>query len=68
MVTVQFKSDSVSISKKTGEKILEGQLYEKINSGDSYWKLEKSGNKAFIILNMEKAQDKIWSTVFKGDQ
>jgi hypothetical protein len=31
------------------------------------WKIEKSGNKTFLTLNLEKAQDKIWSTVFKGD-
>lgn len=31
------------------------------------WKIEKSAAKNLLTLNLEKAQDKIWSTVFKGD-
>jgi hypothetical protein len=30
------------------------------------WKIEKAA-KTLMTLNLEKAQDKIWSTVFKGD-
>lgn len=33
MLNVVLKTDSVSIKKKTGEVIIEGELYEKINSG-----------------------------------
>lgn len=46
---------------------MEGQLYEKINAGESMWKIEKSRGKTLLTLNLEKAQDKIWSTVLKGD-
>ncbi len=31
------------------------------------WKIEKAAAKTLMTLNLEKAQDKIWSTVFKGD-
>jgi len=30
-------------------------------------KIEKAAAKTLMTLNLEKAQDKIWSTVFKGD-
>lgn len=29
--------------------------------------MDKSFGKTFLTFNLEKAQDKIWSTVFKGD-
>ena len=32
------------------------------------WRIEKAKGKNLLVLNLEKAQDRIWSTVFKGDQ
>jgi len=31
------------------------------------WKVEETGGKKFITLNLEKAEERIWATVFKGD-
>lgn len=31
------------------------------------WKIDRTGGKSFINLNMEKAEERIWGTVFKGD-
>lgn len=44
-----------------------GELVERINTSESYWKVEKTGSHVFINLSLEKAEEKIWSTVFKGD-
>ena len=64
---VQLKSNSISIRKNTGEIIIEGELVERINASESMWKVEKLAGKSFITLNLEKAQERIWGTVFKGD-
>ena len=31
------------------------------------WKVEENGGKKFITFNLEKAEERIWATVFKGD-
>lgn len=64
---VQFKPNSISIKRTTGETIIEGELVERINTSESVWKVEKTGAKTFITLNLEKAEERIWGTVFKGD-
>jgi len=51
-ITVQLKNDHISIKKKTGETVIDGNLVERINSGDSVWKIEKSAGKSFIVLNL----------------
>jgi hypothetical protein len=38
-VDVKMKSDRISIKKKTGELIVEGELVEKINAAESIWKI-----------------------------
>ena len=42
-------------------------MVERINTEESMWKIERTGKEAFLTLNLEKAEEKIWSTVFKGD-
>ena len=38
-LNVEIKSECISIKKKTGEMIIAGELYEKINAADSMWKI-----------------------------
>jgi hypothetical protein len=38
-IEVKLKNDSISIKKKTGELIIEGNFVEKINSSESIWKI-----------------------------
>lgn len=66
---VDLKIQHIKIAfKKDNTVLLEGDLYEKIAVSNSFWKVEKSGKQTFIVLNLEKAEERIWSTILKGDK
>ena len=46
------------------EPIIDGELFERVKVDDSFWNLE---DKEFLNINLEKMEEKIWTTVIKGD-
>lgn len=58
------------VNKITNEVILEGKLFDKINSGenDSTWLIENTNGNTYLVLSLEKANEKIWATIIQGDE
>jgi hypothetical protein len=51
-----LKVQHIKISfRKDGSVVVDGDLYEKISVGNSFWRIENSGKETFIVLNLEKA-------------
>lgn len=66
---VDINTTSLRVEKKNGSKVyLKGEWFEKINSEDSFWTLEDSGNGKNLVMNISKMpnQDKWWDSVTKG--
>ena len=53
------------VLKSTNTELVNGELFEKIVTEDSFWNIE-DGNK--LILTLAKASETIWKTVIKGDK
>lgn len=49
---VEIKTQFISVKKKTGEMIIEGELYDRINAGESVWKIERNSGKTFLTFNL----------------
>ena len=58
----------VALKSKPNEPIVEGKWCKKINSGDSFWSIEKSGAKSTLSVTLEKFEGKNWWNCFlQGD-
>mmetsp|Transcript_62447 Transcript_62447/g.71633 ORF Transcript_62447/g.71633 Transcript_62447/m.71633 type:complete len:343 (-) Transcript_62447:206-1234(-) len=62
-VKMTSKKFSVKLKNST-EMILEGDFCETIRVDDSFWNVDDGA----LLLNLEKATEIIWKSVFKGDQ
>lgn len=61
---IDFKSQHIKVYLK-GQKLLDGELYDKIKADESFWTME---DECLLVLTLEKGQENIWKTIIKGDQ
>ena len=63
---VVMKPQYLSVAiKGQEEKLVEGDLFEKIKVEDSFWNLEDN---KYLVLTLEKQSEVIWKTIITGDQ
>ena len=64
-LTVDMKMKNLKvINNSNGDEYVNGELFEKIDTEDSYWSVE---DKKRLILTLAKAQEVIWKTIIVGD-
>lgn len=52
-LNVELKLQHIKITlKKDGSTIVDGDLFEKIAVGNSFWRVENSGKQTFVVLNL----------------
>ena len=65
-LVVEMKTKHLKIlNKATNEEYVNGELFERISTEESYWNIE---DKKQLILNLTKAQEVIWKTIIIGDK
>lgn len=61
-----MKQQHLSVALKgSSEKLVEGDLFEKIKVEDSFWSIEDN---KYLVLTLEKQSEVIWKTIITGDQ
>lgn len=66
MLIVVIKSRSLKVHiKGQDQPLLDGELYGRVKADDSFWNVE---DKEFLNINLEKAEEKIWTTIIVGDE
>ena len=64
-IICMIKSDYLKVMVKgADEPILDGKLYGKVKSEESFWNVEDN---EYLNINFEKMGEKIWTTVMAGD-
>jgi CS domain len=67
-VKIGIHDFKVSMKGKPNEVIVEGKWCKKINPGESFWSVEKDGNKATMNVTVEKQEGKNWwNCLLQGD-
>uniref|UniRef100_A0A7S3CSN5 CS domain-containing protein n=1 Tax=Strombidium rassoulzadegani TaxID=1082188 RepID=A0A7S3CSN5_9SPIT len=58
----------VSFKGKPNEPLIEGKWCKKINAGESFWSIERSGAQSTLSVTLEKKEGKSWwSCLIEGD-
>lgn len=67
-VTLGINEVKVALKAKPNEPLLQGKWHKKINSGDSFWNIDRDGDKSTLNINIEKFEGKNWWTsLIQGD-
>jgi hypothetical protein len=59
-VKIAINNFSVALKSKPNECLVEGKWYKKINPGESFWNLEKDGDKVTLNVTIEKFEGQNW--------
>lgn len=66
MLLVTIKSQSLKvILKGSDEPLVDGALVGRVKPDDCFWNVDDD---SFLNINLEKAAEKIWTTVIVGDE
>jgi arsenate reductase-like glutaredoxin family protein len=67
-VKMAINNFSVSLKSKPGEPLVEGKWFKKINPGESFWNIERDGDKATLNVTIEKFEGQNWwKSLLQGD-
>ena len=67
-VKMAINNFTVSLKSKPNEPIVDGKWYKKINPGESFWNIEKDGDKATLNVTIEKFEGQNWwKSLLQGD-
>lgn len=67
-VKMAINNFSVCLKSKPNEPLVEGKWYKKINPGESFWNIEKDGDKATLNVTIEKFEGQNWwKSLLQGD-
>jgi hypothetical protein len=67
-VKMAINNFSVALKSKPTEFLVEGKWYKKINPGESFWNLEKDGDKVTLNVTIEKFEGQNWwKSLLQGD-
>ena len=68
MLAIDIKMTSLKVALKTGEVLLEGKWPKKVNASESFWNIERDGDKSTLNIQLEKAEGKNWwNSLLQGD-
>ena len=60
MLNVTIKMGEFKVALKTGDVICEGKWCKKVNASESFWNIERDGEKSTLNVQLEKADGKNW--------
>ena len=67
-VKIGINDFKVALKSKPTEPIVEGKWYKKINPGESFWNLEKDGEKVTLQVTVDKFDGQNWwNCLIQGD-
>ena len=67
-VSISKFAFKISVKGKADEPIVEGKWYEPVNPSESFWNIERDGDKCTMNLTLEKINGRTWWKSFlKGD-
>ena len=67
-VKMAINNFSVALKSKPNDYLVEGKWYKKINPGESFWNLEKDGDKVTLNVTIEKFEGQNWwKSLLQGD-
>jgi len=67
-VKIAINNFSVCLKSKPNEPLVEGKWYKKINPGESFWNIEKDGERAVLNVTIEKFEGQNWwKSMLQGD-
>ena len=59
-VKIGINDFKVALKAKPSEPIIDGKWYKKINPGESFWNLEKDGDKVTLQVTVDKFDGQNW--------
>ena len=67
-VDIQMSKVHVSLKSNPSEPLLDGKWCKKVHAGDSYWSVERDGDKCTLNIQVEKYDHKTWwKCLVEGD-
>jgi hypothetical protein len=67
-VKIGINDFKVSLKSKPSEPLIEGKWAKKINPGETFWNLEREGDKSTLNVTIEKHEGKSWwNSLLQGD-
>ena len=67
-VTLGILDVKVFLKSNPTEPLLEGKWHKKINAGESFWNIDREGEKSTLNLSLEKFEGKCWwNSLVQGD-
>ena len=67
-VKIGVNDFKVAFKNKPSEPILEGKWPKKVNASESFWNIERDGDKATMNITLEKREGKQWwNCLLEGD-
>ena len=67
-VKLAINNFSVTLKSNPNEPLIQGKWYKKINPSESFWNIEKDGEKSILNVNIEKHEGQNWwKSLLEGD-
>ena len=67
-VTITPTKLTVALKANPGEPLVSGEWFGRVNASESFWNIERDGDKATLNVTLEKVDGKRWwNCLLKGD-